>query len=142
MGTRARVAVQQADGKFRSIYTHWDGYPSHHGPLLLAGYNTIEQANALMDLGDISSLDATIETCCAYARDRGETDVAAEVSATLSELSKLTQESGGEYLYLFRDGQWFCAKGGVAFFGNPASKEPGTLLPLVEVLKAEEAAES
>lgn len=84
MSTRARIGVEQVDGTVRSIYTHSDGYPSHHGPLLLGPYGHREAAEALLALGDLSVLGPTIgekadpskrplqqpaEQCYAYGRD-------------------------------------------------------------------------
>jgi hypothetical protein len=39
MSTRARIAIENDDGSFTSIYTHWDGYVGHHGPILLNHYS-------------------------------------------------------------------------------------------------------
>lgn len=149
MGTRARIAVQQPSGSYKSIYTHWDGYPSHHGAILQEHYQDPKKVAALIALGDLSTLDAEIGEkhdwdnapegqCNAYGRDRGEDGVRSKLSKTLEALSKLTQECGGEYLYVFTGGEWLVAEGGIAFFGGPANKAPGALRPVAEVL-AEEA---
>jgi hypothetical protein len=149
MGTRARIAVKHPNAEaYASIYTHWDGYPSHHGPILLNHYNTLDRVYALMALGDLSSLGGSLGSqhdfdnapdgvCNAYARDRGETDVEARVSNSLEDLKALTQETGGEWLYLFDDGTWYCAEGGFAAFGLPATDAPGQLEKLADVLAAE-----
>src|SRR4029450_988789 len=54
MATRARVGVRNEDGTVTSIYTHWDGYPEHHLPILTEAYATEERARALIALGDVS----------------------------------------------------------------------------------------
>ena len=41
------------------IYCHWDGYPEGVGEALQSGYNTYEQALALILGGDLSSLDSS-----------------------------------------------------------------------------------
>jgi hypothetical protein len=85
MATRARVGILESDGTVTSIYTHWDGYVDHHGPILRDHYKTEEKVRALMALGDVSSLGAEIGekhnfdaapdgVCNAYGRDRGERD--------------------------------------------------------------------
>ena len=87
MATRSTIAVQHADGTVSQIYAHWDGYLSHNGRILFEAYNTQERAEALVALGDISSLDRSIEQpaghsfnkpvegCTVfYGRDRGEED--------------------------------------------------------------------
>lgn len=149
MGTRARIAVKHPiNGTYASIYTHWDGYPSHHGPILLEHYSNVEAVFNLMALGDLSSLGRSIGTkhnfdrapegeCNSYSRDRGEPGTEAIESATLAELKALTQDCGGEYLYLFDDGIWYVAEGGVGFFGAPASEPPAELRPLAEAVAEE-----
>ena len=56
MATRSRIAIENQDGTVLSIYCHWDGYPSHHGPILLENYTTQEKVESLIALGSISSL--------------------------------------------------------------------------------------
>lgn len=59
MATRSSISVvstRTKDGQGRTIYCHWDGYPSNNGRILLESYTLPEKVNALMDLGDISSL--------------------------------------------------------------------------------------
>lgn len=86
MATRSNIAIRETDGSFLYIYSHWDGYPSHHGPLLLTHYNTEEKARLLVSHGDVSILDTRSEptgkhtfdapekgTTVYYGRDRGET---------------------------------------------------------------------
>ena len=41
----------------RSIYCHWDGYPSHMGKVLHQSYGTIDLVNELLDKGDASLID-------------------------------------------------------------------------------------
>ena len=79
MGTRSTIALETAPGKFRRIYCHWDGYPSHVGYTLANYYDTPEKLNALLDLGDLSSLASSLEKTVAYMRDRKETDCEAQV---------------------------------------------------------------
>jgi hypothetical protein len=165
MGTRSRIAMANADGSFTSIYCHWDGYPSHHGPILRDHYKDPEKVAALIALGDISSLGTDVgekhpfdnphkigtkaydkwrekhntNMCTAYARDRGETGVEPARSENFEALCALTQECGGEHLYVFKAGQWFHASGGIAFFGMPADKAPEFLEHIDEVLIREAA---
>lgn len=111
MGTRARIGIVEPDGSVTSIYTHWDGYPDHHGPILLNHYATEERVRALLALGDLSVLDEGLGekhdfdnrpegVCNAYGRDRGEADVSARRSASVDDLKKIAEE----YTYLFRPG--------------------------------------
>lgn len=148
MGTRSRIAVKNDDDTYSSIYCHWDGYPSHHGPILLEAYNSQQGARDLIALGDLSSLGRKLgrkhdfdaapdDTCNAYGRDRGEKGVDSVVSKTLAELKALSQETGGEHLYLFADGQWLTGGGAFSAFGLPANKEVDGLRPLFEALEEE-----
>lgn len=141
MGTRSRIAIRNDDGSFDSIYCHWDGYPSNNGVILRDHYRDADKVRALIALGDLSSLGAEIGEkhdfddrtaasagCTAYGRDRSETGCSATRSPDIESLYALTQECGGEWLYVFnpRHG-WTCAKGGIAFFGMPADKAPDGL---------------
>ena len=47
MGTRARIGRINPSGSITSIYTHWDGYPSHHLPILTQYYATAYRVAAL-----------------------------------------------------------------------------------------------
>lgn len=93
MSTNARVGVENADGSITSIYTHWDGYPEHHGPILTEHYDSEDLARALVALGDLSILgvelgeehdfdshDTSSPACLAYGRDRKEQDSRVEDS--------------------------------------------------------------
>lgn len=157
MGTRARIAVKHPEnGTFASIYTHWDGYPSHHGPVLLEAYPTYDEVCALMALGSLSTLGRRLgekhdfdmhykereakfgaSVCVSYGRDRGEKDTEAQTCDTLDELKELTEQAGGEWLYLFDNGTWYCAEGGVGFFGMPTGVTPGELEKLTDVVAKE-----
>ena len=46
----------------RSIYCHWDGYPSHMGLTLHQNYGTIDLVNELLDKGDASLIDINGES--------------------------------------------------------------------------------
>lgn len=55
-GTISIVTERTKDGSGRTIYTHWDSYPSNNGRILLEHYKDAEKINSLIDLGDISVL--------------------------------------------------------------------------------------
>ena len=59
MATRSTISivdVRTKDGQGKQIYSHWDGYPSHNGKILLEHYQDAEKVKALIELGNISSL--------------------------------------------------------------------------------------
>ena len=92
MSTRGLIAIETADRSCRSIYVHFDMYPSGAGVCLNAHYNTKERIEALFALGDLSGLGGRLsnddpepdaqDVCHAYHRDYGD-------------------------VYLFRDGKWY-----------------------------------
>jgi hypothetical protein len=87
MSTNSRIGIQDEDGSVRSIYCHWDGYPSANGKTLYEAYQDREKVMALIELGDLSALYGALVpaegvahsfwspadgVCIAYHRDREE----------------------------------------------------------------------
>ena len=115
MSTRARVGIKNEDGTIRSIYTHWDGYPSNNGKILVKSYDTPAKINKLMDFGDCSVLDHTLvfegvdpvthesKGCEFYKRDRGETGTDAIIHSGYDDFKDYAEE----WVYLFKDGKWY-----------------------------------
>ena len=106
MATRSRIAIENQDGSVTSVYCHWDGHIETNGVILNNNYNTKDKVEALIELGNLSSLDKTLETTVAYARDRGE-----DFNQTpFSNVEKLFEDGFGdivEYVYCFtKDGIW------------------------------------
>jgi hypothetical protein len=127
MGTRSDIIVEQANGTWKRIYCHWDGYVSHNGRILFDHYNSAKLAEAVVKPGDMSSLGPKCSKpqghsfdnrkpgySVYYGRDRGETGTEGTIGASLSEVWPDT-ETGTEYTYVFmRDrpednfiGGWF-----------------------------------
>lgn len=116
MATRARIGRVIDNGDVRSIYSHWDGYPSHVGKVLAESYADVAKIDQLLDNGDVSIIGREIgarhdfdapredvgDVCTFYRRDRGEGDVDARQHTVDS-----WPDYGQEYEYLFRDGSWF-----------------------------------
>ena len=48
--------------QIRSIYCHWDGYPSHMGLTLHQNYGTVDLVNELLDRGDASLIELNGES--------------------------------------------------------------------------------
>lgn len=62
MSTRSFICKYDTGKKaYKAIYCHFDGYVEGVGAMLDANYNTGSKVDALLNLGDISSLEATIE---------------------------------------------------------------------------------
>lgn len=142
MGTRSNIIVERRDGKWSRVYCHWDGYPSHHGPILTEHYQTQQKAEALVRRGDMSSLAENCTKpqghsfdhpkdgyCVYYGRDRGEKDTQAEIFDTLAEAWP-DENSGAEYVYVWKRAEH-------AWFVGDADEGQQTLQPLAAVVKGE-----
>lgn len=115
MATRSNIAYKTPEGKIRSVYCHWDGYPAHNGEMLTRFYDSFDRVVALTDLGSISALKPTLnaqtaghsfetpadEVTIAYARDRGE-------ELHISEYDDIPSwiEDMEEYAYLWTENGW------------------------------------
>jgi hypothetical protein len=105
MSTRSRIAIENQDGTVTSIYCHFDGYLSGVGKLLKEYYTTQPKVQALIELGDISSLDMTPfkMSTVAYHRDRGEDFNQLEHK----DVESFFNENYQKYSYLFtKDNRW------------------------------------
>jgi hypothetical protein len=87
MATRSTLRISTPNKTSKVSYCHWDGFPSNMLPILNGNYNTIEKANELIALGNLSSLGKRVkpepgenhsfnspisDVTVAYHRDRGE----------------------------------------------------------------------
>ena len=123
MSTTSIIAVKTGD-LLRTIYCHNDGYLYGVGRCLLENYNTQEKAEALVALGDLSSVGPRLApeagephtfnrpaqgVTVSYHRDRAEEGTEAWTvnlkEVNLGEIVENLDDSG--YLYVFMDGQWF-----------------------------------
>lgn len=121
MSTRSLIIRKNEEGKYESIYCHWDGYPTCNGVILYNHYNNPERVKKLISLGNLSSLNAFIEpddrvevkhsfgtpqtdTCVFYGRDRHEENTEAKVFDTLSKA--LNQDCWQEYAYVYENNEW------------------------------------
>ena len=106
MATRSRIAIENQDGSVTSIYCHWDGHIETNGVILNENYTTKDKVEELIALGDLSSLDVTIDRTVAYARDNGE-DLNQKPFSNVEDLFEDGFSSGVEYVYCFtKDGFW------------------------------------
>jgi hypothetical protein len=106
MATRSRIAIENQDGSVTSVYCHWDGYIKTNGVILDENYYTKDKVEELIALGDLSSLDETINRTVAYHRDQGD-DLIQTPFNNVEELFEDGFRSGVEYIYCFtKDGIW------------------------------------
>ena len=115
MATRSTIALEYADGTVEQVYCHWDGYLDHNGNILRNSYTDPFKLQELINLGDISSLDDSIESTTFYMRDRGESGCEARKFKDFQEYTREAQFE--EYDYILRNvngkAQWF-----VQFYGT------------------------
>jgi hypothetical protein len=118
MSTRSHIGVRNTNGTVDYIYCHFDGYPEHNGKILTENYQDMDRVNALIKLGDLSSLDKEIGEkhsfdnrvrgwCHAYGRDREEYS---GTHATTSTFEDLLANDNVDYLYVYEDEFWNCYK--------------------------------
>lgn len=119
MATRCRIGIELEDGTIKHSYCHWDGYPTGVGKTLVEHYNDIEKVKELLSFGDMSylapeihpsgethSFDSSEENVTVfYKRDRGESEVNSVI--TLMDELFSVQYNFLDYVYLFRDGNWY-----------------------------------
>lgn len=121
MATHSYIGKQNQNGTITAIYCHFDGYPSHHAPILIQHYDTEQKVDELLSLGDLSTLGEKIGDkqdfdnreygqCCAYGRDRGEAGCEARVYTNEATFRGLEY-----YVYLFRDNKWHVSANGGPF---------------------------
>jgi hypothetical protein len=102
MATRSRIAMKLNDGRYMSIYAHWDGHPGTRGPILTENYTEYDSVMALMNMGDVSSLGVNFADTIFYNRDRHE-----ELNYSIHDsYTHLLREyhSDEEYIYIFEKG--------------------------------------
>lgn len=104
MSTRCNI-IAKTDNGYTGIYCHRDGYPSGVGKTLLKHYADQYKVNALLDLGDLSSLGDTVETCEAYGRDLNEHGTEPKSAASIQDLEPKIPAHDG-HLYLFDGHSW------------------------------------
>ena len=103
MGTRSLISKETGyKTEVESKYCHWDGYPSHNGVLLDENYNTEDDIdNLLSEEGYISSLGDSIKNT--KFNDKDITDFHADEQTLLEDGNSM----GVEYIYLFKNGEWY-----------------------------------
>jgi hypothetical protein len=119
VSTRSAIIEKTADGTYRGVYCHFDGYPAGVGKTLLNHYQDAAKVSALIDLGEISQLDIRVApeageahsfnrpakgVTTAYGRDRGEDSHGPHEGRTVREVESHIGHNG--HVYVFADGAW------------------------------------
>jgi hypothetical protein len=115
MATRSNINALMSDGTIKSIYVHFDGH--RHLFTLQKFYDTQEKVEALIALGDLSSLAPLVDCptghtfdhptkgyCVAYGRDRGEFNTEAKTISSFIEGKNVDIEI--EYVYEWDGKTW------------------------------------
>ena len=122
MSTRSYIAKEIGEDKYKAVYCLFDGYPAHHGRILVQYYDTPEKVDTLLTLGGLSALGEKIapdadfvpsveqrfqeNTTVAYARDCGEPSMPAEY-LNLAQLVDNGEKLFADHLYVFtKDNAW------------------------------------
>jgi hypothetical protein len=130
MATRSRIGIELTDENgeriVKSIYCHWDGYPTGVGQTLIDHYQDRDKVLDLIELGAISYLEKEVDqyaptgsthphsfdhphpgVTVAYHRDRKEEKVPARVDAGVADFFRKDFEQYG-YI-LTEEGEWLVA---------------------------------
>lgn len=118
MSTRGLIAIENNDKSCRAIYVHFDMYPDGAGICLTQHYKTKERVEALLRLGDLSSLGGRLskddpepdaaDICSAYHRDYKEEYQPPRFWPSADKLlTEAWDRFGAEYIYVFRNGEWY-----------------------------------
>jgi len=126
MSARSTINVKCKDGKVRQIYCHNYGHLSHQGVTLVKHHNSQAKAEAIVNLGDASYLDKSIEKpeghsfenpikgySVFYGRDRQEKGVEAQVFESIEEAMQDGNTQGNEYYWNGK--KWMHSRYGTMF---------------------------
>lgn len=118
MSTRSFIGKLNSDCSITGVYCHFDGYPDGVGATLKEHYQNPQKVDALLALGDISSLGSELGEkhrfesptpgwTVAYHRDRGE-DLAPNrvYPSVIDAVAQSPQDLGAEYVYVFGPQGW------------------------------------
>lgn len=99
MSTRSLIALDN-DSVYTAVYTHYDGYLTCNGRILLESYTDIEKVDALLELGSFPQLLPDVAEIKPY------NDYPAQDFDSLQELIDYFMGSDCEYLYMFNGRGW------------------------------------
>ena len=103
MSTRSRIAIENEDGTYTSIYCHFDGKTIIN--ILRKLHSSKEEAEKIISLGDISSL--TEKKITTY-KERGDkwSQIKPIISGNFERLERLAEREGSEFLNVYQDYRW------------------------------------
>lgn len=102
MATRSMIAGIDSNGMIYGIYCHFDGYISNVGKILTESYNTPEKLASLVALGDIRSLEHSIDDIDSYYEDGADWESVQPKSwSSIEQYCSAALRKGADYIYLF-----------------------------------------
>lgn len=98
MATRSTIGVELPNGKVKSVYCHWDGYPSGVGvDLLSLNFDNPTEVEEWIDEGDRSTVGLS------YKEWRGEDST----PTTYESIDEYFESDLEDWGYLFtQEGEW------------------------------------
>jgi len=106
MSTRSNI-VYDTGNSVRAIYCHHDGYLDHNGRILFEHYNSEDKVEALIELGDFTSLKPTIEETRKKVMRSHSFEPAYR---TLDHYMHQVHGSDIEYIYLWDKYMWWISR--------------------------------
>ena len=110
MGTRSNIAYQRPNGQVIMAYCHYDGYPEYNGVVLNEHYNNQKKAEELANQGYLSSLWPTIKESL-----EGRANIEPPAIYHSAHTYYNDVQFDIEWIYLFKNGQWYVAKHNVSY---------------------------
>lgn len=121
MSTRSQITALCGDGKWRSIYVHFDGYPTGVGKTLVKNYTDQDKVDKPVELGNLSEL-LTIPVPQNPKSGPG-------IGSTAEEAFRASRMAGQEYFYEWHGTEWLIY--------DADSMKP-RFIPVSEILLSEE----
>lgn len=117
MATRSNIGILNKDGTVLLSYSHWDGYPSEKGKMLLTHYTCQDKIVRLVSLGASSVLYRNIDPVGKHTYDKPEKDVTIfytrdrgepwfNCSPRTFENAEEARNNMEEYMYLWDGDRW------------------------------------
>ena len=120
MATRSRIGILTKQGWSRSVYCHYDGYPSGVGKTLMENYDN-GKVGRLLDLGDIRFLGTDIgekpiaemapdyDMTSFFIRDHGDSEnvCGSKIDQSFEDFLQRSMECHAEWYYLLQGGVWY-----------------------------------
>ena len=107
MSTRSNIVYNTGDS-VRAVYCHHDGYLDHNGRILFEHYNSEDKVEALIELGDFTSLKPTIEET--RKKVMRSHSFEPEIYRTLDQYMYQAHGSDIDYIYLWDKYMWWVSR--------------------------------